>query len=313
MTKSRKLAYLSLLGGTTIWAAAIPIVKPALDFVSPFQFLWLRFLVAAVVTFPLLAYLIAKQRMHLSTIIRIIPVELIFIFYVILVYLGLNQTSALQASFIMNTRPILVTLMGIIVLHEVEETHEWIGLILSVIGTGILLFTPLITGQSSLGDSSTIGNLLILAGIIMSTIYTYAVKIKYQDVPKIQVEGINAILGLVVFSLILYLFGSTPSSYQASTASVAFAALYMGILGTPIALGLRNYGFNLIEASEATLFTYLQPLIYIPLAVLWLGESLYSYQIIAMLIIFSGVLIAEYRPGKSNIYTRLKSNITSRH
>ena len=72
----------------------------------------------------------------------------------------------------------------------------------------------------------------------------------------------------------------------------------MGILGSPIAVSLYLYGQDKIEASEATLFSYLQPLIYIPLAVFWLGEKIIPAQLIGLAIIAAGVYLAERRPSK---------------
>jgi drug/metabolite transporter (DMT)-like permease len=295
MSTARKTAYLALLGNVFIWAAALPIVKPALSYITPYQFLWLRFLVASSFMLPLFAYLLLSQKLKLSDLKIIIPIELLFLAYATLVYLGLEYTSALQASFILNTRPILITFMGIIFLHETEEVHEWIGFILSVIGTLLLIFYPLISGQTSWSDSSTIGNLILFVGVIISTGYAYAVKKYYSSISKLNTQSVNAILGFTVFSILLLATNSLPSPQALSQPSVTLAVFYMGALGTPIALGLLNFGYRIIEASEATLFSYLQPLIYIPLTVIWLGETIAPYQIISLIIIFIGVIIAESR------------------
>jgi hypothetical protein len=62
------------------------------------------------------------------------------------------------------------------------------------------------------------------------------------------------------------LMGPTPPILDIlNNSQVLMPVLYMGILGTPIAMSLLLYGQSKIEASEASLFTYLQPLVYIPL------------------------------------------------
>lgn len=301
MSKSRKTAYLALLGNVIIWSAALPIVKPALTYISPFQFLFLRYLIAAAIMLPLFSYLFITQKITLRSLTTIIPTELLFLIYAAVVYIGLNYTSALQASFILNTRPIFVTFMGIFLLKEKEELHEWIGLGLSVIGTFFLIGYPLISGQTSITDSSNIGNLIILVGVMISTAYAYAVKKNYHSTPKLHIQSTNAMLGVISFSLILMFTHSFPTTSDLNHPSVALASLYMGLLGTPIALGLLNYGYRLIEASEATLFSYLEPLIYIPLAVIWLGDTIHPYQIVSLVIILLGVVVAEIRP-KTHTY-----------
>lgn len=296
MSKSRKNAYLALLGNVIIWSAALPIVKPTLAYITPFQFLFLRYLIATAILLPLFSYLFISQKITFRSLATIIPTEILFLVYAAIVYVGLNYTTALQASFILNTRPIFITFMGIFLLKEKEELHEWIGLCLSVIGTFFLIGYPLITGQTSLTDSTSIGNLIILIGVVISTAYAYAVKKNYHSTPKLHIQSTNAILGVISFSLLLYFTHDFPTANDLNQPSVAFASLYMGLLGTPIALGLLNYGFSLIEASEATLFTYLEPLIYIPLAVIWLNESIHLYQLASLAIILTGVIIAGMRP-----------------
>ncbi|MBP9700700.1 EamA family transporter, partial [Candidatus Woesebacteria bacterium] len=70
---------------------------------------------------------------------------------------------------------------------------------------------------------------------------------------------------------------------------VVFAAVFGSIIG----LTAYIKGQAGIEASEAGLFTYLQPVISIPLAVILLGEKIGGFEIAAMLLILSGVWIAE--------------------
>ena len=73
------------------------------------------------------------------------------------------------------------------------------------------------------------------------------------------------------------------------------ASGYMAIFGSIIGFTAYLKGQEGIEASEATLFTYLQPLIYIPLGILLLNEKVHPVQIGSLFIILFGVIIAEKR------------------
>ena len=79
----------------------------------------------------------------------------------------------------------------------------------------------------------------------------------------------------------------------------------MSLFGSIIAYFTYTYGFSLIEASEATLFTYLQPLFTAPLAVFWLKESVRPPFIIGAVFIALGVFLTEYKPKKmSNVKSK---------
>jgi drug/metabolite transporter (DMT)-like permease len=74
-------------------------------------------------------------------------------------------------------------------------------------------------------------------------------------------------------------------------------------MGSIVGSLLSIYGFSKIEISEATLFSYLKPFVYIPLAVLWLHESIDMTQIIGLATILIGLMIAEIRKP-SNWFTK---------
>lgn len=67
----------------------------------------------------------------------------------------------------------------------------------------------------------------------------------------------------------------------------------MAIPGSILGLTLYLYGQDKIEASEASLFTYLQPAFAIPASILLLSESISLLELLATGIIITGVIIAE--------------------
>lgn len=69
----------------------------------------------------------------------------------------------------------------------------------------------------------------------------------------------------------------------------------MGLGGSVIGFWAYQEGQKRIEASEAAIFTYLQPVFAIPLAIVWLKEAFSPVAIIATLIIAIGVYISEKR------------------
>jgi len=71
--------------------------------------------------------------------------------------------------------------------------------------------------------------------------------------------------------------------------------LYMALLGSMVAYFTYIYGLAKIEASEATIFTYLQPLFAVPLAAVWLAEKITLLFLIGALLIGLGVFICEKR------------------
>jgi drug/metabolite transporter (DMT)-like permease len=123
-------------------------------------------------------------------------------------------------------------------------------------------------------------------------------KKRYRSLSKILIGLISLWVGLLSFLVILLL---NPREILIQTVQsltlppVALAAFYMSVLGSIVAVPAYIFGNDRIEASEASLFFYLQPLIAIPLATLMLKEPFSFYMFFALVLTSIGVIIAEKR------------------
>ncbi|MCG2691913.1 DMT family transporter, partial [Microgenomates group bacterium] len=196
---SRAKAYLALLGTALVWGAALPIVKPALNYISPTQFLYFRYLIAAPLLLPFLLKFFLKFRPNRRTVLNIFFVESYSFFGLILLYRGLQLTTAIEASLIGATGPIFIVLGGILFLHEKEEKFEWTGLIISFIGTLILVLEPLLAGKNHSAGFSLTGNLMIIGYNLLNVFSVIFQKKLYKHIPKIYVSSLSYPIGLCIF------------------------------------------------------------------------------------------------------------------
>jgi len=303
MSKKRTIAYLALLGNTFIWGLALPIVKKGFEAgLNPTDFLIGRFFLATLFSLPIIIYLWFKNpqikaHLHLKNLLKIIPLEILGTFLALfLLYQGLDRTSAIESSLISITWPILVTLGGILFFKEKEEKHELTGLILALLGAGLLVGEPLVRNHGFTG--SLTGNFLILGQNLSIAIYYLLAKKHYANINKWLVTHISFWVGLISFSI--YSFFSTGSLLPSlANWSPGFwpaaATIYMGVFGSILGLTLYLIGQDKIEASEASLFTYLQPVFSVPAAIILLSESVSLLNLISIAAIIFGVYLAEKR------------------
>lgn len=300
---SRRFAIFLMLLNTVAWGAALPIVKPALEFITPYQFLLYRYIFAAIFSFPLLLYYLPKVKHIWKKISVIIGLELIGTTLALgMLYEGLSRTSSVQASLIATTTPIFIIVGGILFLREKEEKHEWVGLLLAVIGTLILTVEPMLRGTEGVGSFSLAGNSLIFGQNLATAAYFLLAKKSYIGIPKLFVTTISYYVGMLSFLFIDTMTGhgqavglAQPMWQQLSHPSVLIAVLYMATFGSIIGLTAYIKGQDGMEASEASVFTYLQPLVFIPLSMLLLQEGISFIMFIAIAFIALGVWVSEYR------------------
>lgn len=298
MSKRRRLAYLALFVNTLVWGAAAPIVKPALSSVTPEQFLFYRFLLASIVSFPAVMVLLRRARLQRHDVLKISLLELVGTTLILwLTYQSLKLTTAIEASIIYSTAPIFVTLSGILFLRERETKAEWTGLTLAMLGTLIVTAEPFLRNRSFTLSGSLLGNLLMLLQNIVWAGYLVGAKRLYRYRSKLAVTGISFWIGLASFFLLALPSGNPMTTISTNLAipSVLFAVVYMAIFGSIIGATTYLVGQNLIEISEASVFTYLQPLVAIPLAILWLHEPIAPLTILGSVIITIGVYLSEFR------------------
>lgn len=295
MSPKRKLAYLALIINTIVWGLAAPIVKPSLSVTTPERFLFYRFLIAAAVSLPILIPLLLKLKLKIKDYLKIFGLELIGTTIILwIIYTSLKLTSAIESSLIYSTSPIFVTLAGILFLKERETRREWRGLGLALIGTLIVVLGPALADGVKFAGS-TIGNSLMLLQNLIWAGYLVLAKRIYRRIPKLAVTGLSFWVGTITFAVISWPQGNPLRLFftEMGNLSVFTAVIYMAVFGSIIGATTYLYGQNLIEVSEATLFTYLEALVAIPASMLLLAEKPSFLTIIGLAVISLGVFIGE--------------------
>jgi len=175
-----------------------------------------------------------------------------------------------------------------IFLKETVKSKEWKGLGIALLGTLIIVLEPLITGSNHLSLSLQ-GNLLIILGNSVWSIFLLLSKKDHID--PIYLSFYSFIISIPFFFLATLHSGMTFALDPQALPSI----LYMAIGGSVIGFWAYQEGHKRIEASEAVIFTYLNPVFAIPLSILWLKEAFSPVAIIATILIIVGVFISEKR------------------
>lgn len=297
--RSRLQSYAWLSINTLFWGAAFIIAKPALDHTTPNMFMFYRFAIASVIVLPFLIMQLRKTKLrkHLPT---ILILEFIGnVLCLAFLYAGLARSTAIETSLLATTTPLFIIGIGLLVLKEKQTKREWIGFFTSLAGVLLITLFPVLSGAVRLGELSLVGNGLIIIANILTAIYVILAKRYYIGVPKLFAASVSFFLGLVTFAILsLMQAGSSTSFFEQMTTdwqhpTVWTAAIYMGLFCSVIGLTAYIKGQDKIEASEASFFYYLQPLVYLPLGVLILKEPVYPLQLVGLVLILAGVIYAQ--------------------
>lgn len=316
IAQKRLVAYAFLTLATILWGSSVVVIKFALPFADPLNLLWYRMVIAAISTIPILMlhYKTWKKFLRHKQL-QFGVVTLIDISAISLIYIGLNLTTALNTNLIQATFPLIVTYIGVLWLKEREEAHEMLGLGLALICTVTLIVLPILqTGWNTTESSSFWGNLIALAGYTLAALQVTTYK---KWLLKSPVMLYNSVFNLVITillgtSLLISSLQANVSLLDAiiqdvSNWQVVASTLFGGLGASLIASFCFLRAMQLIETSEAVLFDYLRPLVYVPLGFVLLGETISLSQACLLLLIIAGVYIAERRwKRQSWLYRWLK-------
>ena len=201
---------------------------------------------------------------------------------------GLSLTYSIHASLLLLITPILITFIAAWVLKERLTNNKLIGLALGIGGALVLILTKDRSGNP--GDVLK-GDLLIILNAISYTLYFVLVKPLMLEYNPIAVLRIVFTIG---FFMILPFCWSEFSqiNWGIYSSKEYFTLAMIAIPGTFCAYLFNIYGIKNLGAAISGNYIYTQPLFAAALAIGFLGEELSAYKILAGLLIFTGVFLA---------------------
>lgn len=308
MEKRRLHAYLFLLTTNVLWAIASPVIKYTLTYVRPFAFLFWRFFLTCLIITPI--YLIYRKKRA----IQFSNFKLFKLFFLGalgttislgLLFVGMNYTTAIDAVLIDTIAPLLIVIGGAVFLNENITKIEKIGTILAFGGSLVTIIQPLLESKA-LAYKNIYGNLLVLLSTITWATYCLLVrKVEAKDKEKIDplsLTSLSFFAGLItIMPLYIWENMTLPMSVSIIPNSEAWLGIgFMAVFSSVIAYFTYNAGYALIEASEASIFDYLRPIMAAPLAVIWLKEQITGPFLLGAFLIFLGVFLTEYKIKRSD-------------
>ena len=315
--------YLAIILTYIIWSAAGPVVKITLEYIPPFTFLLLRFIIVCVLLLPLIKLELKKTHIHPQDLSKLIILGIFAQSSIAIIFLALNFTSALEAAIIGVLGPILTIFAGHYFFNEKITRNIYIGLSLAIIGTLYVALKPILELEITSNISAShrlLGNFLTIIYSLSFVLYMVWSKFVFGETSK-HVRDAFKLLHmksmkkkyspslLTAFSFYVGLLttiplaimeqfgflGAIPFSYSNLSLTPVLGILYMAIFSSIVAYNLFEWGLTKVEVKDTAIFKYLDPIFALPFAFILLGEVPTPYMLIGGTLIALGVMIAEYK------------------
>jgi len=284
----------SLIIANMIWGFASPIFKWSLTNIPPFTLAFLRFAIASV----LLGIIIRKKL--------VMPIQNSHDFWLLMInalagitgnitffFLGLRLTLAMNVPVIASSQPIMVFLFAFIFLKEKLKFKKALGMIIGTIGILVIVLEPIYYRGI---DGNALGNFLIILATICGAIGILTGRQAFQRYDPFVLTFWTFIIGAISFlppAIVEYM--RQPTLFAQLDVRGYTGIIFGAVFSSMIAYSLLSYGLSKIQASEASLFTYVDPIAGTILAYFMLHEPITIPFVAGAVCIFLGIYIAERR------------------
>jgi len=213
---------------------------------------------------------------------------------------SLQYTSPVVYSLLMALTPVFVLLLAAVFLRESIPFRKALGILISLAGAALIILMggrgTVPRGDALLGIVFAFLCVLSYAGYL---VLTRTISVRYQPVTVAKYMFLVSALVVVPFG-----WSDSFSTHIISSTNVLPGLLLLGfalIFSTLLAFFLMPYALRRIEATTASVFMNLQPIVAAVVAILVGQDSLTWDKPVALLLVLLGVFLVTFRrPSKAS-------------
>jgi drug/metabolite transporter (DMT)-like permease len=272
-----------------IWGVNFSVIKVALEELAPLAFNALRFPLASLV---LLVLLRARGPLVLPSPgdrLRLLGLGLLGnTLYQLFFILGIDRTTAGDASLLLATTPVWTLLLSFRVGHERPSGVVWVGVAGTAGGMGLVVVGG---GGVHFGPQSLGGDLLMVGASVVWALYTVGARNLVLRYGPLQVTAWTLWTGTAGILLL-----GAPALARTALTEVspqAWGALtYAGTLAISLAYTIWYRGVQRLGNARTAVYSNLVPVVALAVAWLWLGERPGPLQLAGAGVILLGLSLA---------------------
>lgn len=283
--------YLAIIAAHLIWGGNYVFAKITLTEIPVMSLGFLRYGLASLLIIPFLLSLEGKDKKikfeHLPKL--ILGALLIACINIAFFYLGLKRTTAIDASVLELSIPIISVIAGWWFLKEKIFAANLVGIVISLLGALSIIGIPLLF-LGNFSSKQLFGNLLILASAASFVSGSLIFKKMLKIYKPVVITAVTFLIATIAFALPAFMeYLANPNWVLKVSILGIFGLVYITVLSSICAYFLLLWGLNKIPLSHANMIQYLEPAVAATLAVPLLGERISFSFIIGTCLIVLGV------------------------
>jgi drug/metabolite transporter (DMT)-like permease len=260
---------LLLITSMLLVGSNVGIGKSIVEFVPVPLFALLRFVIGMAVLWPLLR--MAKlRRVKRDEWINLFLQALFGTFgFTLLMLNGVQRTSAVAAGVITSTIPAVVALLSWLILKERPNGRALASIALAIVGVVVINLAHI--GQNASGETSFVGNLMVLGAVCCESLYIILSRRLTQTLAPIDICAYTHLFGLLLM-LPLGAGALVHFDYREVPLSIWTLVVWYGLSASIFSFWLWMKGIRHVPGSLAGVFSAVLPVAAAIYGITFLGE-----------------------------------------
>jgi len=212
---------------------------------------------------------------------------------------GTQYSLASNAAILTLCLPVFTALLAFLILGEKMNKIRWASFVIAIIG--VILCSTGDIKQLNFGSKYAVGNILIFLAIIGNSYYNVGIK-KVADryTEREMVFYTYVVMVVLLTPLVLYyekdIFVKIPSFTLQTWIGMSLLTLFHNFLS----MILFFKALKMLDATQVALSNYLIAFFGLPIAAIWLGETLNNLAIAGGILVLTSTLIITIVDSKTN-------------
>lgn len=270
-------ADLALLSVTLVWGISFPLMSSALEYVGPYTFLAMRYLVAAIFLLPI----VFKRLKNIKnkTVKGGVFIGLALFIGSILQTVGLVYTTPSKSGFLTGINVVLVPIFIAIIYKKVPDLKSIIGVVLSIIGLAVMSLDG--------GMRMNLGDILTIFSAIAFAIQILLVDKYAKDVDIVLMSCLQMfIIGILAFIPSAIVEGVALPMNKLTIGSILFTAVFCTIYAFIIQNKMQPY----TNPTHAAIIFLAEP-VFSAVFSTFIGDRLTGKTLMGCIFILIGMII----------------------
>ncbi len=285
-----------------MWSLQFTCIKLTQDQVGPYFTVWGPMLLATVFLAPFAVSDFKKGGKKLKDIVVFIQLALLGVFPAqVLITWGTQYSLASNAAILTLCLPVVTAVFAFLLLKEKMNLTRWLSFIVAIIG--VLLISTGDIKQLDFSSKYAIGNLLIFLAIVGNAYYNTGIKKIAAGYSEMELLFFTYMVMIVLLTpLVLYYEPDIFARIPYFTTQTWTGMILLTVFHNFLSMILFFRALKVLDAIQVALSNYLIAFFGLPIAAIWLGETLNSMAIAGGLLVFVSTIIitvVDYRMGRS--------------